>query len=72
MIITWLYNKAKSRNAGQGKTPPPPRACVHQPEPSTAICLECKAQKSIVRKYRWKIILGLVFPYALQALDSTM
>lgn len=35
-------------------------------------CQECKVEKRTARKYRWKLIGGLIFPFALQALDVTM
>lgn len=35
-------------------------------------CIECKAEKRAARSYRTRIILGLLLPYALQALDVTM
>ncbi|KAJ9132255.1 MFS general substrate transporter [Pleurostoma richardsiae] len=35
-------------------------------------CLECKDERRAARVYRWKIILGLVFPFALQNLDVTI
>ena len=35
-------------------------------------CTACVGEKSAKRKYRWKIIAGLIFPFALQALDVTM
>ncbi|CAH0022055.1 unnamed protein product, partial [Clonostachys rhizophaga] len=38
---------------------------------SSEPCPQCQAA-SQYQKYRWKIILGLVFPFALQALDSTI
>ncbi|KAI0602266.1 MFS general substrate transporter [Biscogniauxia sp. FL1348] len=35
-------------------------------------CPRCKAEKASMRKYRWKLILGLLLPYSLQALDVTI
>ncbi|KAH8907081.1 MFS general substrate transporter [Coniochaeta sp. PMI_546] len=35
-------------------------------------CTACKSEKSAARTYRWKLILGLIFPFALQALDVTI
>lgn len=35
-------------------------------------CSICKEQKRAARKYRWKLIAGLFFPFALQALDGTI
>ena len=48
--------------------------CQHMDayETSTVKCASCVSEKKAARVYRWKIILGLVAPFALQALDSTM
>ncbi|KAM0440773.1 hypothetical protein ACHAPT_000074 [Fusarium lateritium] len=48
--------------------------CIHRDgsEPSTEPCSICASDKKAATKYRWKIILGLVAPFALQALDSTI
>jgi hypothetical protein len=35
-------------------------------------CPICKEQKKAARKYRWKLMAGLFFPFALQALDATV
>jgi MFS family permease len=35
-------------------------------------CALCASEKKAARVYRWKIILGLMAPFALQALDSTI
>ena len=35
-------------------------------------CVSCRQDKRAARKYRWKVIGGLIFPFALQALDVTM
>lgn len=35
-------------------------------------CVACKTEKRAARVYRWKVILGLVLPFALQALDTTI
>lgn len=35
-------------------------------------CSICREEKLAARRYRWKIILGLFFPYAIQALDLTI
>jgi hypothetical protein len=48
------------------------KACDHRLKPSLEACPECYAEKRRSRKYRWKVILGLVFPAALHALDATM
>jgi hypothetical protein len=45
---------------------------VSGPVTSGGKCLPCKAEKSATRKYRWKVIGGLMLPFALQALDVTM
>lgn len=36
------------------------------------ICAACRSEKSAARTYRWKLIAGLIFPFALQALDVTI
>lgn len=41
-------------------------------ESSAGKCAACASEKKAARVYRWKIIFGLVAPFALQALDSTM
>ncbi|KAL6358430.1 hypothetical protein LRP88_08615 [Fusarium phalaenopsidis] len=48
--------------------------CIHRDgsEPSNEPCPTCAADEKAATKYRWKIILGLVAPFALQALDSTI
>ncbi|EPE08749.1 tetracycline efflux protein [Ophiostoma piceae UAMH 11346] len=35
-------------------------------------CLACRQEKLEARRYRWKVIIGLIFPFALQALDVTI
>lgn len=61
--------KAEKTDKAEPNAPPP---CAHRSEPPPEPCLDCKAEKTAARTYRWKIILGLVWPYALQALDATM
>lgn len=52
---------------------PGPQTCRHVTAASSSSpCLECKAEKKAATKYRWTIILGLLFPFTLQALDATM
>ncbi|UPK99111.1 hypothetical protein LCI18_010046 [Fusarium solani-melongenae] len=48
--------------------------CIHRDgsEPSNEPCPTCATDEKAATKYRWKIILGLVAPFALQALDSTI
>ncbi|KAH6960843.1 hypothetical protein HG530_004552 [Fusarium avenaceum] len=41
-------------------------------ESSAGKCTVCSSEKKAARVYRWKIIFGLVAPFALQALDSTI
>lgn len=69
-----LYSKIKSTFKSKLKAEPKSTlaTCEHRDEASSEPCSDCKAEKSRVRKYRWKIVLGLVFPYSLQALDATM
>jgi MFS family permease len=40
--------------------------------PPAGKCSVCKEEKKAARIYRWKIIIGLIFPFALQALDVTI
>ena len=35
-------------------------------------CTPCRQERLAARRYRWKVIVGLIFPFALQALDVTM
>ncbi|KAK3186099.1 hypothetical protein K4F52_005089 [Lecanicillium sp. MT-2017a] len=46
--------------------------CSHRSEASNTRCQDCKVAVSARRKYRWTLIFCLVWPYALQALDSTI
>ncbi|POR32304.1 Major facilitator superfamily transporter [Tolypocladium paradoxum] len=70
-MATYIYKKffSFSKDKSSPTISPP---CSHRDEPLSTPCLDCKAEKSAVRKYRWRIILGLIWPYALQALDATM
>lgn len=56
------------------KQAPQQPQCRHMEayESSSGKCVACTSEKKAARIYRWKIILGLVAPFALQALDSTM
>ncbi|XP_044716474.1 major facilitator superfamily domain-containing protein [Hirsutella rhossiliensis] len=49
----------------------PPASSLRSGPPATPD-VDHKAAKRARRKYRWKIVLGLVWPYALQALDATI
>ncbi|KAK5998022.1 MFS-type transporter ucsD [Cladobotryum mycophilum] len=68
MIYT-LIKKLKKPTSNEA---PALTQCVHRSEPLLGLCPECKTEKSAMRRYRWQIILCLVWPYALQALDSTI
>jgi hypothetical protein len=35
-------------------------------------CHICRQEHIAARKYRWRVIIGLFFPFALQALDMTI
>jgi hypothetical protein len=35
-------------------------------------CVICRQEQIAARKYRWRLIIGLFFPFALQALDVTI
>ncbi|KAF5605930.1 multidrug transporter [Fusarium pseudoanthophilum] len=56
------------------KQAPQQPQCRHMEayESSSVKCVACASEKKAARIYRWKIILGLVAPFALQALDSTI
>lgn len=85
MLITLLTRafKSKKDNKQQNK---PTIPCIHernieqdglntQPIEETfqpGNCLQCKAEEREASKYRWKLVLCLLMPYALQALDVTM
>ncbi|KAI6778807.1 multidrug transporter [Emericellopsis cladophorae] len=70
MIPNWLLGWASGDDKRKSKTNP--KTCEHRIAPSLEPCDLCAAEATRARKYRWKIILGLVFPFALQALDSTI
>ena len=70
MIPIRLFGWAWGGDERKSKTTP--KSCEHRSAPSFEPCDSCAAEATRARKYRWKIILGLVFPFALQALDSTM
>ncbi|QUC24024.1 uncharacterized protein UV8b_08265 [Ustilaginoidea virens] len=68
-MATYLYNCIWGSNEAPTKEAPEP--CRHQP--STHLpCQSCKADEAMATKYRWKIVLGLVAPFTLQALDATI
>ncbi|KAJ2975072.1 hypothetical protein NQ176_g5725 [Zarea fungicola] len=46
--------------------------CSHREISSPGLCQECENDVLTRRKYRWLLIFCLVWPYALQALDSTI
>ncbi|KAI1649629.1 MFS general substrate transporter [Daldinia loculata] len=85
MLITLLTRafKSKKDNKQQNK---PTIPCIHernieqdglntQPIEETfqpGNCLQCKAEEREASKYRWKLVLCLLMPYALQALDVTI
>lgn len=76
-IKQW-WNKDTTPNATTGDSTAQPAgttnqvACAHRDVPSDVPCLECKTEKKAARKYRWRLILCLAWPFALQSLDSTM
>lgn len=73
-MATYIYKRYMSPSKNTPPKPSLPKSCRHRhgSEPDSSPCMECKAEKSRATKYRWKIILGLISPYALQALDATM
>ncbi|KAL6413801.1 putative multidrug transporter [Ilyonectria robusta] len=76
-IKQW-WNKDTTPNATTGDSTAQPAgttnqvACAHRDVPSDVPCLECKTEKKAARKYRWRLILCLAWPFALQSLDSTI
>lgn len=56
---------------GNGK-PKTYEPCIHHSNTQATPCSECRAETSSRRGYRYKLIFCLIWPYALQALDSTM
>ncbi|KAI9158391.1 Efflux pump FUS6 [Paramyrothecium foliicola] len=70
MIITLIKRYCKPRFKTAKGTDP--TSCAHHGQPSCDPCTSCKAEKRSATKYRWTIVLGLVLPFALQALDATI
>ncbi|KAK0109812.1 hypothetical protein ONS95_002483 [Cadophora gregata] len=40
--------------------------------PHTDECSDCKEEKKAMTRYRWKLMIGLCFPFMVQALDTTL
>ena len=40
--------------------------------PQSDECVVCKEKKRAMTKYRWKLMIGLCFPFMVQALDTTL
>ncbi|KAI0142402.1 MFS general substrate transporter [Hypoxylon sp. NC0597] len=84
MLIHVLILALISKKNKEGEKPK--TSCIHEREhlqqettvPSvgdtskTEVCPQCKAEASAATKYRWKLVLCLILPYALQALDVTI
>jgi MFS family permease len=70
MIITAIKRYRNSKKEKSATTTF--EACAHREEPSTDPCSSCKAEKRAATIYRWKLILGLVLPFSLQAFDTTI
>jgi hypothetical protein len=73
MLITLITKAIKKRKAGKDdpeavSSEPPCAHGVSVPTP----CDECKATNRAARVYRARLIAGLVLPFALQALDTTL
>ncbi|KAI2625255.1 MFS general substrate transporter [Hypomontagnella submonticulosa] len=77
MLIFLLKSAFRSKNDQEKKNPP----CVHRRDATQQTgdgvalegrCLRCKAEERAATKYRWKLVLCLLMPYALQALDVTI
>ncbi|OTA54932.1 major facilitator superfamily transporter [Hypoxylon sp. EC38] len=82
MLIHILIQAFISKKNKEGEKPTP---CMHEREyqqettvqsvgdtSGTDVCPQCKAEASAATKYRWKLVLCLTLPYALQALDVTI
>ncbi|XXG97725.1 hypothetical protein Hte_004034 [Hypoxylon texense] len=86
MLVSWLTHifleKKESKQIAKSRT-----RCVHDRNniqlssnsqnhgddiPLNEPCLQCKAEERAATKYRWKLVLCLILPYALQALDVTI
>jgi hypothetical protein len=75
-----LQNADISRNQAPGQEKhdaqePQGKAITQDTQPpldQKGKCTACKSEKSAARTYRWKLIIGLIFPFALQALDVTI
>ncbi|KAI1340138.1 major facilitator superfamily domain-containing protein [Xylariaceae sp. FL0016] len=81
MLPPWLNKALGSRNDGAKVTErSPPKPCAHSPNASDhdtvgkayQPCAQCRMEKTEMRKYRMKLVIGLLLPYALQALDVTI
>ncbi|OLN92219.1 putative MFS-type transporter C16A3.17c 1 [Colletotrichum chlorophyti] len=58
--------------ARQEKRPSSTPNCGHEPDPESESCSTCKSVQRAQRKYRYKLLGGLVLPFVLQALDVTI
>ncbi|KAL4730246.1 hypothetical protein ACLX1H_002279 [Fusarium chlamydosporum] len=71
---TQLHSTPIEMQQTQHDDPTQQAQCRHMSayETPTAKCASCASEKKAATVYRWKVILGLVAPFALQALDSTI
>ncbi|KAK6612251.1 MFS-type transporter C16A3.17c 1 [Botrytis cinerea] len=61
--------KSQARNSeGRGGGKSEPQAGISYAEP----CSLCMQEKKAFRRYRWRVIAGLMLPYMVQALDITI
>ncbi|KAI1798557.1 MFS general substrate transporter [Daldinia bambusicola] len=85
MLFTILIRAFKSRKEDKEQNEPKAQ-CIHERDAEqgelisqpaqdgsrTGNCPVCKAERREATKYRWKLIICLLLPYALQALDVTI
>lgn len=62
------FQSTEARHSGAEHT----AECAHGITTATGPCLECKTAKKVARRYRFKLIFGLFFPFSLAALDATI
>lgn len=65
-------NSEDSAKQRSGDGPLDAGAVAPVPVDAKGKCVACRAEKSATRKYRWRVIGGLILPFGLQALDVTM
>src|SRR5690242_16006178 len=79
-MLAYKYFKKRRDQRRQQDAPPAEPAVSGTAEPDAgtsaaredAVEEEDPVEKKRRRKYRWKVLLGLMMPFALQALDTTI